>query len=281
MIKSLRGARKEMRLYGYLGFNFLILSVIHKLSDLPIRLGNWQIKAEAFSHLNIPKDNFYPPGSSLLLVPFLWSGPEYFLAIVFYFLAASAIYFSICENLIKSPKLRVICLLALSFNPYLLWLVETSQDTVFELFLLLPVAALWLRKNFWIFLLPLYLLCLTRPSYWALLIFIPILIRLINRNVFDTKLKKLFAIAPSIALISTLGLNSIVFGSSALAGESGLTAHFAHNKYYYLSMPKFDMDVFLSKGGNMDSDKVIQNSSRFAFVEDRELRAAQIGRAHV
>jgi hypothetical protein len=76
--------------------------------------------------------------------------------------------------------------------------------------------------------------------------------------------------------MGTLTINTFAFGSSALATESGLTAHFSHNKYYYLSMPKFDMDVFLSQGGNMDPERVIVGSQKFSSIKDKELRAALI-----
>ena len=269
-------ARGRWLFISYLTLNLVILIAVKQLTDLPIRLSNWEAKAEAFAAFTIPNDNFYPPGSSLLLVPFLWSGPDYFLAIVFYFLWASALYFAICNYLIKSPKLKRIALLGLSLNPYLLWLVVTSQDTIFELFLLLSVFALFLRGNYWLGFFPLYMLCLTRPAYWTLFIAIPLVILYLKKGVDQAKIRKWILVVPIVALIGTISLNSIAFGSTALAGESGVTAHFSHNKYYYLSMPKFDMDYFLSKGGNMDADKVISGSTKFASVEDKELRAALI-----
>ena len=268
--------RNRWELISYLALNFILLLAVHSLTDLPIRLSNWEAKAEAFAHLTIPNDNFYPPGSSLLLIPFLWSGPDYFLAIAFYFLAASTLYFFICDFLVKRQQIKIVALLALSFNPYLLWLVETSQDTVFELFLLLSVAALLLRRNYWLSLMPLYLLCLTRPAYWTLLLLLPFLIRYISGKSAVKNRRSWFLAAPAIALMGTLTINTFAFGSSALATESGLTAHFSHNKYYYLSMPKFDMDFFLSQGGNMDPEKVLASSERFMSIKDKELRAALI-----
>ena len=40
--------------------------------------------------------------------------------------------------------------------------------------------------------------------------------------------------------------NLYSYGSSSLAGESGITTEFSYNKFLYLALPKFDMDVFLS-----------------------------------
>ena len=42
------------------------------------------------------------------------------------------------------------------------------------------------------------------------------------------------------------------YNSFSPANESGITAYFSYNKYYYLAHPKYDMDVFLSKEGHME-----------------------------
>lgn len=81
---------------------------------------------------------------------------------------------------------------------------------------------------------------------------------------------------PALLLLTTFGLNQIAFSSPSLAHETGLTAHFSHNKYFYLSMPKFDMDVFLSTGGNMETKGILENTEKFAKVKDEHLRAALI-----
>lgn len=46
--------------------------------------------------------------------------------------------------------------------------------------------------------------------------------------------------------------NLYAYGTSSFAGESGITAYFSYNKYLYLSLPKFDMDVFLSTKGHVE-----------------------------
>jgi hypothetical protein len=76
--------------------------------------------------------------------------------------------------------------------------------------------------------------------------------------------------------VCTFGINQAVFGSPALAGEAGMTAHFGHNKNWYLAMPKFDSDVFLSTGGNMNTEMVTSRTKRFTQIDDQELRAALI-----
>ena len=269
-----RRTKASMLLYG--AVNFLAIFLINRLSDLPVLLGNWEAKAIALSQFHFPGDNFYPPGSAILLVPFLWLKPHYEWVVFFYFVIASLIYFSICHKLIENQKLRLIALGALTGNPYLLWTCNSGQDTVFELFLLLSFGALLLRKRPGIALFPLYLLCLTRPAYWSLLLLFPIIVFIRAKQEREERPKSVFIVAPFAALAMTMVLNIAAFGAANLATESGLTAHFSHNKYYYLSMPKFDMDVFLSKGGNMDPALVLTNSTKFKEVKDLELRAALV-----
>ncbi len=268
--------QNQIALFGYGALNLLAIILVNRASDLPILLGNWEKKATALSQLNFPGDNFYPPGSALLLVPFLWAKPNYEIAVFFYFTAASLIYFLICNRVIQQRKFRLVALAALPFNPYLLWTCNSGQDTVFELFLMLSFGALLVRSRFLWSLAPLYLLCLVRPAYWTLLILFPLFLVVRNLKRKEIIVRKKFALLPFAALIMTMELNVLAFGAPNLATESGLTAHFSHNKYYYLSMPKFDMDVFLSKGGNMDPAKVLANSNRFSSIKDVELRAALV-----
>ena len=268
--------QNQIALFGYGALNLLAIILVNRASDLPILLGNWEKKATALSQLNFPGDNFYPPGSAILLVPFLWAKPNYEIAVFFYFTAASLIYFLICNRVIQRRKFRLVALAALPLNPYLLWTCNSGQDTVFELFLMLSFVALLVRGRFLWSLAPLYLLCLVRPAYWTLLILFPLFLVVRNLKRKEIIVRKKFALLPFAALVMTLALNVLAFGAPNLATESGLTAHFSHNTYYYLSMPKFDMDVFLSKGGNMDPTKVLANSNRFRSVKDVELRAALV-----
>jgi hypothetical protein len=238
---------------------------------------NWELKATQLASFQIPTDNFYPPGAAILLTPFIWNKPNYEIAVYFYFVCSAIFYFLICRTLIKDRKFRVVALLAFTLNPYLLWLVNSSQDTVFELFLLLCGAALIAKGRFVLSFFPIYLLCLTRPAYWVFFLSLPVFLRYMKTNDQRSRLISWRSMSiPLLALIATLGINQATFGSPSLAHEGGLTAHFAHNKYYYLSLPKFDMDVFLSKGGNMDPKKEINGSNKFNAVEDPHLRAALI-----
>ena len=257
--------------------NLSIIFLVNRISDLPVWVKNWEVKASQIASLQLPTDNFYPPGAAILLAPFLWNKPDYAIAVFFYFVASSILYFLICRKLISDRNLRVFALFAFSFNPYLVWLVNSSQDTVFELFLLLCGAALIVSGRFVLSLFPIYLLCLTRPAYWVFFLLLPLALRKLkianNRNKVITRGGMTL---PILLLLMTFGLNQIAFSSPSLAHETGLTAQFAHNKYFYLSMPKFDMDVFLSTGGNMETKDILESTGRFSKIRDEHMRAALI-----
>jgi hypothetical protein len=264
-------------IWVYSILNFFTLFVVNKVSDLPMSVRNWELKATQLASFQIPTDNFYPPGAAILLTPFLWNKPHYEIAVFFYFVCSAVLYFMICRTLIKNRKVRTVALLAFTLNPYLLWLVNSSQDTVFELILVLSSTALILKGRFVIAFFPIYLLCLTRPSYWIFFLTLPVFLRYMKINDHRSLNISLRSLSiPLLALITTLGINQATFGSPSLAHEAGLTAHFSHNKYFYLSLPKFDMDVFLSADGNMDPEKVINSSNKFNTIKDPHLRAALI-----
>lgn len=262
------GQHKGLILYALL--NFILIFLTNRVSDLPVLLANWESKAQKLLEFSFPEDNFYPPGSAILLAPFLWLGPEYKYVVFIYFVATSCLYYVICDYLFQKSKQKFIALMAFSGNPYLLWLVNSSQDTLFEMFLLFSFIAVLLKQKIGLSLLPLYLLCLTRPSYWVLFLVVPVAWWLLKRE------KKYLMLVPICFLIGTLGINNIAFSQASLATEGPLTFQFSHHKLYYLAMPKFDMDVFLSKGGNMNPDKVIANSDRFSSISDIHTRAALI-----
>lgn len=254
-----------------------MILAVNKVSDLPVWVKNWEGKALQIATFQVPTDNFYPPGSAILLVPFLWNKPNYTFAVVFYFTCSALLYYLICMSMNFNRRLHYFALASFTLNPYLLWLANSSQDTVFELFLLLSGFALIMRKRIYLSLFPLYLLCLTRPAYWIFFLLLPLAFQLAQNQKYLTR-KALFKglITPMLFLSTTLSINQLAFGTPSLAHEGGLTAHFSHNKHYYLSMPKFDMDVFLSAGGNMDLDERIKLDPRFANIEDLHLKAALI-----
>ena len=250
-------------IYFVLCYSALIFVKI--FSDLPITIGNSSEKASSLVNLSIPSDNFYPIGKALLLVPFLWNGPKYFIALVFYYSIGIYYYHRIC-NSVSNNGFRTIALLALPLNPYLIWLIYTSQDTVFEFALLMSLIYLTLRKKLILVFIVGYLLSLTRPGYWPLFIFCVFFIiysRRINLS------KNLIIIISTVTLTlapATLFANYKLFGAADFAEESGVTLHFSYNKYLYLALPTFDMDVFLSTKGHGWSDDNKTNSDYRALA---------------
>jgi hypothetical protein len=242
----------------YVNYEFILfmliscipLLVISQLSDLPTSLGNWASKTHEILDLKVPSSNFYPAGSAIMLAPFIWNGPNFFIAILFYYLGGSFFYWKICSH-IKSKKIRYLSLAALPMNPYLIWLCYSSQDTVFEFFLLTVTTYYSLKYRPFPFIISGFVLCLTRPSYWILYIALGIFLQLTNKA--TPKLKYAFLL-PLIILPINISYNMLNYKTSSIANEAGLTAYYSYNKYYYLAHPKFDMDVFLSNKGHMSID---------------------------
>lgn len=223
-----------------LGFE---LYIIHTLSDLPVSIGNWVSKAEQIVSFQVPSDNFYGPGAAILLTPWLWLKDNLFFVVLFYFLLGTIAFWKIVSQIGNKSGQRV-ALAALPLNVYLLWLINSSQDTVFEYFLLLWSTYFLTKKKYLAFSICAYLLSLTRAGYWTFFLgttVLLVLIDLIKRNRFQ--FKKAIAIP---LLVFTSLFNYVNFGSASPALEGGMTAYFSYTKYHYLALPKMDMDVFLS-----------------------------------
>lgn len=62
------------------------LLIISQVSDLRISIGNWAAKANEILGFKIPSSNFYPAGSAIMLLPFIWNQPNYLIAVLFYYL---------------------------------------------------------------------------------------------------------------------------------------------------------------------------------------------------
>ncbi len=244
----------------YLALLGIELAVIHGVSDLPVSIGNWVPKAEQLASFQVPTDNFYGPGAAMLLVPFLWLTDRLFLVVLFYFFVGTIAYWKL-TSLILTNTGRNIARAALPLNFYLLWLINSSQDTVFEYCLLLWAIYFLMRKRYLSFSAITYLLSLTRAGYWtfflgtSLLLFI---ISWIQRK--EMNFKKLIAIP---LLVVTSFFNYINFGSPSPALEGGITAYFSYSKYHYLALPKMDMDVFLSGPKGIFTEKYGVNPENY------------------
>ena len=242
--------------------------------DIPPLIGNWEEKAWSILKLDL-HDNYYPPGAAIALIPFLWAGPNYLPAIYFYYFLSAIVYFLICK-VIPTKKLRIIGLLALPTNTYLTWLCLSSADQVVELFALLTFAYSALKKRFAFALFFGFFLCFTRPSYWvAYVIMIYLLASSFSFDYGRYRLiiRKLSAI---IVLVLVLLFNKAVFNTVNLATSSSDTIFYSHQKYHYLALPKFDMDVFLENGPSTDAIIVSDRSESFGYIENKKIRAALI-----
>jgi hypothetical protein len=219
------------------------LFAINRVSDLSAGTSNWIEKAHQILNLQIPTDNFYGPGAAFLIAPFVLFGLSTYAANYFYLALGTVAYWLICQA-IPSKFGRVIALSALPANLYLIWLIDSSQDTVFE-FCLLTWSVLFLsRKRIGLFAISGFILCQTRAGYWVFYLGVSALlfIRAMRSNR-KRAAGKLFAVY---FLLASSTFNFVNYGSSSPALEGGLTAYFGYTKYHYLSLPKMDMDVFLS-----------------------------------
>jgi hypothetical protein len=241
---SIQGSlSKYWKVSSYLVLLGIELTFIHRVSDLPLSIGNWILKAEQLASLQVPMDNFYGPGAAILLVPFLWLKNQMFFVVLFYFLLGTIAYWKL-TNIIQNNSGRIIARIVLPINFYLLWLINSSQDTVFEYCLLLWSIYFLIQKKYLSFSAVAYLLCLTRAGYWTfflgtcVLLFLIGWIRSKGRNY-----KQLIAVP---LLVVTSLFNYINFGAPSPALEAGVTSYFSYSKYHYLALPKMDMDVFLS-----------------------------------
>lgn len=235
--------RKNKFAYAYVCFMLIELAVVNLLSDIPPTTSNWLAKASELVNFNFPSDNFYGPGAAILMIPFTMVPNISILANFLYLALGSFGYWKITA-LMSNIKARFLARLALPMNLYLIWLINSSQDTVFEFFLLTWSCFFLVTNRRNGFVLFSYLLCLTRAGYWIFFLGTSFLIFFrgyLNGRKFEPK--KLIAVP---LLIFTSAANFYIYSSPTPALEGGLTAYFSYTKYHYLSLPKMDMDVFLS-----------------------------------
>ena len=234
---------RKKYLIGYLTFLLVELLVFSAISDIPNSLSNWVRKAEQIASFSPPEDNFYGPGAALMVAPFLWAKENLLIATATYFLLGSYGYWKL-TSLLRNTILRAFALLALPINFYLIWLINSSQDTVFEFMLLTWSGYFLIRRKYAAFSLVTFLLCETRAGYWVYFLGTAALLLFLD---FARKNKIKFSkiLAFPLLLIATT-FNFVVYESPSPALEGGITAYFSYSKYHYLSLPKMDMDVFLS-----------------------------------
>jgi len=133
-----------------------------------------------------------------------------------------------------------------------------------------------LRKRFSLALFFGFILCFTRPAYWVAFILIIFLMAREKKGIESKPRNYLRQGAAIWVLLAVLAFNKVVFGSINLASSSGDTIYFSHQKFHYLSLPKFDMDVLLKNGPSTKPEVVAEQSERLSFIEDYKTRAAFI-----
>jgi hypothetical protein len=237
-----RLAWERRYLLSYLAILLAELHLINRASDIPVSLGNWITKAEQIASFSIPTDNFYGPGAALMIVPFLWAKENLLIATATYFMVGSYGYWKL-TSFVENKLLKAIARLALPANFYLIWLINSSQDTVFEFMLLTWSGYFLIRRRFLAFSVITFLLCETRAGYWVY--FLGTAALLFATDLFRKNKVKFSKILAFPLLLLASSFNFAVYESPSPALEGGMTAYFSYSKYHYLSLPKMDMDVFL------------------------------------
>ena len=265
---------EHRNLLVYVLICFVLMLLASSFLDLPPLIGNWENKAWSIINFEL-SDNYYPPGAAIALIPFLWAGPEFWPAIYFYYSLSAGVYFKLCQ-FVTSNKLRLIALIALPANTYLTWLCLTSADQVIELLTLLLFGYSAAKSRFKLALFFGFLLCFTRPAYWiGYLIIIYLMGK--QRSKEERKTKQIIQKSAALwVLLGVLSFNQIVFGSSNLSTSSSDTIFFSHQKYHYLSLPKFDMDVFLKNGPSTKPESVVSNTNKLESIQDPKTRGALV-----
>ena len=274
MIKKINIRQIHKSLYFYVFFCLLLLHITSYFLDLPPLIGNWEDKSWSILNFTL-NDNYYPPGASLALIPFLWNGPDFWLAIYFYYAVSAIIYFKICSY-INLGRGKIVALAALPLNLYLTWLCLTSADQVVELMFLMLFGYCAIRSKFYLSLIYGFLLCFTRPSYWPAYILI---IYFLSKSTSKEQQHNTNWVKKGAAiwvLFGVLTFNQVVFSSINLSSSSQDTLFYSHQKFHYLTLPKFDMDVVLQNGASTDPIKVAKESDKFNFIDDIKLRAVMI-----
>ena len=219
------------------------LIAIHNASDLPSSLNNWLSKSRSIASFNIPEDNFYGPGSAILLLPFILIPEKLFLANLFYFGLGAIAYWKI-SMCIRNSTVRYVAAIALPLNFYLVWLINSSQDTVFEFCLLAWSIYFLTKKRYLLFAGITFALCESRSGYWVFFLGTSALLIILDKLRKNRFVWKKIVAVPLLIIASIF--NFAAYESPSPALEGGLALYFSYTKYHYLSLPKMDMDVFLS-----------------------------------
>jgi hypothetical protein len=256
-----------------LGFISVIeLLLINEMSDLQPHLGNWAGKATEILNFDAPSDNLYGPGSALLLIPFIWNGPTFFVANVFYMFIGSIFFCKISQK-IDNRKFRYSSYLSLILNPYFFWLCHSSQDTVFEFALLMLSLYFIINNKFIFFCLFAFLLSETRSQYWVFFLLAAVIkIFLSFRK--KSKVKKVYFL-PALLLFTVMGFNQHVYDSPSITLYAGETLELGQSRFFYIAHPKFDADFMLDLADNSGNYRKTKAPEQFSPAEKNEFYTKQ------
>jgi len=247
-IRKLKANSRLVKMVIYLFVNNLLMVIVWIENIQPAAAGGWISKSEELLKFHLPSDNYYPPGSALLLIPFS-KFENYTLIATFFYMNVGLIFFYLICNKIKSQFLNIIALSTLSINIYLFWLMKGSQDTVYE-FAFVMISTYLLIKNYWkLSFMSLFMLFQIRSGYVILFCIVSVLL-LIKYKHYNFNRKLIFI--PLTLLIFSASVNLFQYGTTAPSNTSGQTLYFGQNKYFYLASPLYDVDVFLAQDGHMD-----------------------------
>lgn len=239
---------KRVKLVIYLFVNNLLMAIVWIENIQPPAAGGWISKSEELLKFHLPSDNYYPPGSALLLIPFM-KLENCALYATFFYMNIGLIFFYLICNEIKSKFLNIMALSTLSINVYLFWLMKGSQDTVYE-FAFVMISTFLLIKTYWkLSFMSLFMLFQIRSGYVILFCIVSVLL-FIKHKSFNFSRKLIFI--PLLLLSLSASVNLLNYGTTAPSNTSGQTLYFGQNKYFYLASPLYDVDVFLAQDGHMD-----------------------------
>lgn len=236
---------------NFLVFLFLcnfLLSLAWLFNDLPAAAGtNWVSKSREILSLNIPSDNYYPPGSAILNMPFI-NFSNISLISTYFWANIGFVFFFLITYEIKNVLWIKVTLITFLSNVYLFWNFKSSQDTVYEFaFVTISVYAL-IKKRFSLAIVSLFLLFQVRSGYWLLFVLV-VFIFIFKRKSLNLK-KNIFILSFGLLVFSSV-FNFVSYGTLSPSNTSGQTLYFGQNKYFYLGHPSYDIDTFLSVGGHM------------------------------
>jgi hypothetical protein len=233
-------SKLPVKFITWLSAMIFVLILAHITNDNPQTIGKWIPPAKKLLNLDAPLDNWYGPTAAILMMPFSFMSSNYlFLVTLFYFVLGSFFYYQLVEGFLVNRILNYIGLIIPFLNPYLIRLIDSSPDTVFEFFLLTLLMWAVVKNKHILFVVAGIGLSELRSGYWILTLLLALIIPIRCR----TKRSAIsLMVFPS--LLTILIINFFLYGIFAPASEGARTAYFSNNKYAYLLESTYQIDHF-------------------------------------